>query len=107
MLHITTCWKCNARKRALRKERAVKKDKGANKENESPQNVSASNKETSVDPQLSLLSLTDFLSVIEDQHTSLKLEANINLGTLSGANHREMADGLAYHVWEAMNLQFV
>ena len=54
-----------------------------------------------------LLSLTDFLSVIEDQCASLRLEANINLGTLSGANHREMADGLAYHVWKAMNLQFV
>ena len=105
--HITTCRKCDARKRALRKERVTKKDKEANKENESPQNMSSSDKETSMDPQLSLLSSTDFLSVIGDQHMSLKLEANVDLSTRSGASRREKADALAHHMWEAMNLQFV
>ena len=83
---ITTCRRCDTKKRALRKEREAKKDKETNKENESPQNVSSSDEETSADPQLSLLGLTDFLSVIGDQHTSLKLEANVDLGTLLGGS---------------------
>jgi hypothetical protein len=78
-LQINTCKICDDKKKRGRLERERRKKEAADKENEPPAGT-PSEPEAPIDhTELSNLALSDFLSIIGGQHSSLKLEANVDL----------------------------
>jgi len=105
---INTCSACDDKKRRGRLEKERRKKEAANKENEALAGTSLEPDIVVDYTELSNLALSDFLSIIGGQHTSLKLEANVDLAPY-GKEHsrRGKADALAHSVWEAINLRFL
>jgi hypothetical protein len=103
-MRISTCRVCGDKKRQGRLEKERREKDVEDKENEPPADAPAEPGTTIDHTELANLALSDFLSNIVCQHTSLKFEANVDLAPYGKEHTRRPMHTWLIHCVEAMNL---